>query len=262
VHVSGEPPVSQDGPTREVKISFSRLDKMTAKEAADLVGLLDESDSLTEPVLLWEIWRRLSEVKTTLLAFRFLLPLSADDREDAWRGLMGCSFKAVGTLYAPAGSKEERRWATAQVIEDVLKKFFAPYSSVEPNVVLAAALAGKFRHIGTHVQHRLIDYIRHYKAIERKWKRREERRTWQTTFAQRDGKQELAYHPSLPQLFEIFLLKEKRYKPLLGAKNWETLLLLKEAAGQSAKHKREFKGGGDAGYRIAPGGISTSSSHG
>lgn len=231
---------------RQVRISFERPQKLDAKQAADLVGALNESDALTYPVLAHEIGRRIGEVRTTLLAYRYLSPRNDEDREDAHGGLVGCSFRAVGKLYAPTNShsgsgRSERYESTLPFIEKVLEKFFAPYKALQPEEILIAALSGKFRYIGNHVRHRLIDYIRRFKAVERRLVKRKERRELLATRTTTQRAKE-TYRP-IPRLFDIFIDKEERYKPQLGDKNWETLLLLKDAAEkESPRHPRDFKG--------------------
>jgi hypothetical protein len=58
----------------------------------DLVAMFEEGDAFLCPVMAWEISRRLPEIKTTLFAFRYLLPRDDAERTDAWSGLVGRSF--------------------------------------------------------------------------------------------------------------------------------------------------------------------------
>jgi hypothetical protein len=173
VRVSRELPVAA-GPTRQVKISFSRLDKLSEKQADDLVAMYAGGDALLRPIIGWEIARRLQVVKSTRLALEYLLADTEEERFETFDGLVALSWRAKGNLYLdPAdrsiltgghylmgkGCKESLYSETRDFIIDSLLEFLLPFADCCGEAI-AAGLQDKFRHIPRRVKFLLIDELR------------------------------------------------------------------------------------------------------
>jgi len=238
--------------------------------------MFEEGDALTRPILGWEIERRLTEVKSTCLAVRYLLPRDEADREDAFDGLIAICFRVKRNLFvvdedskncefARAGAEGDNLfWATRKFIVEVVCRFLLPYTTKQSTEIIKAALEGKFRYIPRIVRLRLIDKVR-------AWKRRK-KTVWHETLSlsfpmgnEDDDKEEfgdgVAFNvdrqgPSrnlnstltrpgqwnLPEICAVFRDLEPKYRPLLGERGWEVLLCFADTADHKTKNKREQKG--------------------
>jgi len=218
------------GPTRQVVIS-EKLRKLDARETADLLASYEDGDTLTKPVLQWEIERRLTEVKSTALAFRYLCPQDDWDAEDAFEGLVSLCFKAKGRHLYATDPPYTRSQATREFIAAHILIILKPYSEMDSSAILRAALCDKFRYIPRLIRLRLIDRIRQVKSAKRRGKRVE------FPGAEPPERKEAPW-----QIFEFMKTHESEFRPRLGERNWETLLVFSDAQQADGETRRRWKG--------------------
>jgi hypothetical protein len=209
----------EDSPARSITVCGASLPKLNAKQASDLVEALQDDENPTQPLLAWEIERRLTETKSTALAFRFLVPRNPprnpEDAEDAFNGLIGVCFQAKGKLYVsnPDGDSLE---ATREFIAIHLCRLLNPYRFKTVSEILRAALSNEFRYIPRIIRLRLIDRIRKLKSERRKGHR------------SIDLVEEEQPPETVPwAIFDFFAEHEAEYRPKVGERTWETLIVVR-----------------------------------
>ena len=109
-----------------------------------------------------EVLRRVEAVgnRVNLLVFRYLWPLNADDKDDAWSGLVACCWRARGNLLIPWWTVADRIGATEEVICDELRQELALHKNSEKRIIAQLALENGFRWTARLVRNALADHIR------------------------------------------------------------------------------------------------------
>lgn len=107
-----------------------------------------------------EVLRRVEALSNTvnLLVFRYLWPLNAKDKDDAWDGLVGCCWRAKGNLFVPwhCGTIVN----TKDCIEEELRGRLALYEKLGKQEVAQHALNNEFKWTARWVRNALADYVR------------------------------------------------------------------------------------------------------
>jgi hypothetical protein len=159
-----------------------------------------------------EVLRRVAALgnKVNLLVFRYLWPLNATDRDDAWEGLVGCCWRAKGNLFVPC------RYGTAAntraCIEHELDSRLESYKKLDTHSIAQRALANEFRWTARAVRNDLADSIRlTYRG------RRRRGRPSKSRVRQTDD------HAFLQNLLQI---QRERFVAALGEEFWGLLVAL------------------------------------
>lgn len=249
--------VNPRGPTRQVRISFDKPQTLDAKGIADLVGMYQNGDSLTKPIIAWEIERRITGVKSTALVFRFLCPRNTEDAKDAFDGLVAVCFRAKGNLFV-VDPPDNLYWATKKFIILQMMAFLEPYTSKQPTDILRAALEGKFQHIPRFIKLRIIDEVRRHSSRQRKT-RGLKFASLDYVIGESDGIEvtsgDLIPHDvnqfgsslgasqpeSLWKTLDFVIDNEFAFRPKFGD-SWQTLLCLSDAEREEGETWQDWKG--------------------
>jgi hypothetical protein len=107
-----------------------------------------------------EVLRRVVALRNTvnLLAFRYLWPLNATDKDDAWSGLVACCWRAKGNLFL--WEHGDRLGTTQKFIEDALRARLSSYRKLDKQVIARIALNAEFRWTARLVRNALADHVR------------------------------------------------------------------------------------------------------
>lgn len=97
-----------------------------------------------------------------LLAFRYLWPADDADADDAWCGLVGCCWRAKGSLFVvpPEDRNTSILVETQDFIHENLLNELAPYKRMTQKKIAEIAVVGKFKYIARTIRNRMVDRVR------------------------------------------------------------------------------------------------------
>jgi hypothetical protein len=159
-----------------------------------------------------EVLHRVEAVgnKVNLLVFRYLWPLNAKDKEDAWDGLVGCCWRAKGNLFVPW------RYATAvntkTCIEEELEARLTSYKNLSKQTIAQRALDNEYRWTARWVRNALADHIRTtYRGRRRRG---------------RPSKPHVRQPDDRAFLQNLLQIQRERFVAALGEQRWGLLVVL------------------------------------
>jgi hypothetical protein len=162
-----------------------------------------------------EVLRRVEALgnKVNLLVFRYLWPLNADDKDDAWSGLVACCWRAKGNLLIPWRTVTDRIGATEEVICDELRRRLVLHKKCEKRIIAQLALENGFRWTARLVRNALADHIR--SLCRGRWRR---------------GRPSKPSTPHVPDdgafLRTLLQIQRERFVAALGEQWWGLLVVL------------------------------------